>query len=425
MLNGFRHALVDAVPTDQLRFCVTVPVRNEETLLPRALHALSEQKDSAGRELPAEQYEVILLINNSQDRSRQIAEHFLANHPRFNLHIVERNFADREAHIGHVRRLLMDEGCTRLGAVGNPNSLILTTDSDSYVAPNWIVKNYEEVAAGAEAVGGRILLRPAELAKLPTLTRALYEHDELYRHLIAWLETECDPESHDSWPRHHQQFGASLAVTPRAYKLVGGLPPHRFLEDIAFYQALIKRDIPFRHSNKVRVFTSARLSGRSNVGLSWQLREWENNGEDESRLMVESAAFLEYLFNSRHRLRTVWKTVHGHEPVPDASIAAIALMIGIKPDLLRFQLNSAPYFGLLLEQIDFYETCRKSWPDDRRLAPLKNAVREMLSKFKRTRRTQLVTAMSSTLRGSGTLDSKRYDLQECPRAESLVYSPSS
>lgn len=32
----------------------------------------------------------------------------------------------------------------------------------------------------------------------------------------------------DPWPRHHWHFGASLALTARAYRCVGGLPMVRY-----------------------------------------------------------------------------------------------------------------------------------------------------------------------------------------------------
>ncbi|MGA8027867.1 MAG: glycosyltransferase, partial [Bryobacteraceae bacterium] len=95
-----------------------VPVRNEEDLLPAALRALAEQKTLRGGALSHDCYEVILLINNTTDASPDIARSFKRLYPTFRLHIAERDFGRSEAHIGHVRRLLMDEACRRLESAG-------------------------------------------------------------------------------------------------------------------------------------------------------------------------------------------------------------------------------------------------------------------------------------------------------------------
>jgi len=42
--------------------------------------------------------------------------------------------------------------------------------------------------------------------------------------LLAELEGWLDPDPADPLPRHHQHFGASLAVTVDAYRRAGGLP---------------------------------------------------------------------------------------------------------------------------------------------------------------------------------------------------------
>ena len=40
-------------------------------------------------------------------------------------------------------------------------------DADSVVAPDWIARQLEAIAAGAEAIGGEVHLDPAEAAALP------------------------------------------------------------------------------------------------------------------------------------------------------------------------------------------------------------------------------------------------------------------
>jgi hypothetical protein len=168
--------------------------------------------------------------------------------------------------------MLMDEACFRLHSARRPEGLIISTDADTEPEPDWIAQNLRETERGAEAVGGRILLRASELGLLEERTRTIQLLDEQYGLLVAWLEDRYDPQIHDPWPRHHQHFGASLAVTAHVYEQVGGLRPERTLEDAAFYMLLVRNDVKFRHGTEVRVRTSPRLHGRTEVGLAAALR---------------------------------------------------------------------------------------------------------------------------------------------------------
>lgn len=374
--------LVAEPPNRDLQFSIVVPARNEEDLLPSCLRALAEQKTLSGGRVSHEMYEVILLINNTTDRSRQVAESFRHLYPSFRLHIAERTFSKSKAHIGHVRRLLMDEACARLEMAGHPSGAILSTDADSEVASNWIARNQEELAKGVEAVGGRVILPTCEKEILDPTTRELYRYDHLYRRLVCWIENRYDPEPHDPWPRHHQHFAASLAVKVETYKTVGRLPPRRCFEDIAFYGGMIRRDIRLRHSNKVKVFTSARLAGRTRAGLSTQLSDWAKRGRNVLRVPVESAAFLEHMFAVRSNLRVAWSTWRSGKQAEAALIHQISANLGITQRRLIAEVRAARYFGVLLEQLRFYESCRNMWPDWIRLAPLKNVVDELQAEFK-------------------------------------------
>src|SRR5690348_2270169 len=180
--------VITVPPADRLQACVIIPARNEEELLPSALRSLAEQRILSGAPLAHEAYEVILCVNNTADRTRQVAEGFRRHYPTFRLHIVERNFSKSKAHVGHARRLLMDEACRRLEMVGHPEAAILSTDADSQVAANWIARNQEELAAGAEAVGGRVLLSASESDFFSPVPFDSYRYDHLYRRLVAWLE---------------------------------------------------------------------------------------------------------------------------------------------------------------------------------------------------------------------------------------------
>jgi hypothetical protein len=297
-------------PCARCRAVVIVPARNEETSLVSTLDALRLQVELDGRPLDPERYEVLLLLNNCTDRSAAVAHRYAADHPELHLHVFERDLPPDQAHVGTARRALMDMACDRLeelaqreGAATNLHSAILSTDADTLVAPEWIASNLAEIGKGAEVVGGVIHLLPEDLESLDQGTRTAYLRDREFQRLVAKLESLLDPDPADPWPRHLEHFGASLACTPAIYRLSGGLPAVKPLEDVAFIDALRKVGARIRHAPGVHIYTSARLDGRAEVGLSGQLRIWRQQAADEQPHLVESAEWLEHRFSTLARLR--------------------------------------------------------------------------------------------------------------------------
>lgn len=307
-----------------LRVSVIVPAKDEAANLPATLAALAAQVTLAGQPLPAESYEVIVLANNCQDDTAAVVRQQAQQFPGLALHVAELYLPGAHAHVGRARRLLMDEACARLEQAGQPAGIIASTDADTRVAPTWLAAIQAEIAAGADAVGGRILTEAAgpDYQSQPALQR-LQSHDAAYRLLCARLENLLDPAVADPWPRHHQHFGASLALTARAYRRVGGLPEVRFLEDEALCQQLRRHDLALRHSPAVQVLTSARHDGRVEVGLSWQLREWLHLSQQQREPQVDNPVQLARQWQLRRQLRTCWANAAGAEP--DALLTRLGL----------------------------------------------------------------------------------------------------
>ncbi len=214
---------------------------------------------------------------------------------------------------------MIDEAC-RLERTAGPSGIIASTDADTRVTPTWLAATQQEVQAGADAVGGRIFLERA--VRKDCLVRRTHLRDATYRLLRAHLETLVDPDPSDLWPRHHQHYGASLAITVAAYRQVGGLPIVPFLEDEALCQALRRYDLRLRHSPAVQVITSARRAGRVAVGLSWQLRECAQMTRQQREPLVESGAALVAEWTVRRKLRQLWQQTRQQprqQAVPPAS----------------------------------------------------------------------------------------------------------
>jgi hypothetical protein len=241
--------------------------------------------------------------------------------------------------------MLMDEACLRLLESGHPQGIIASTDGDTLVDPYWISQILREIDAGNDAVGGRILTSPDPgPARLPHL------RDSLYRHLLAQAEWIIDPCPHDPWPRHHQHFGASLAVTCQAYLDAGRLPVVRYLEDDAFVRALERIDARVRKSPAVRVYTSGRLQGRVDVGLSWQLQQWANQSSAGLAQVVEDPMVSVARFQLRRDLRQAW--TQRHMPGSMTRLAPMARQLALSTGWLMSQLALSSYFGQCWEAVD-------------------------------------------------------------------------
>ena len=299
--------LVDGQADARCRVVVALPARNEERSLVATLDALAGQVDVLGWPLDPWSFEILLLLNNCTDASAAVAREWQRLHPEVVLHCCERELAPEVANIGTARRMLMDTACARLaGCVAT--CAILSTDSDSYAAPDWMTQNLRAIERGADAVGGRIQLICNDEESLPVAVRLAYERDREYQYLVAEMEDLFDPQAGDPWPRHLEHFGASLGCTPEIYARSGGMPAVAELEDVAFVDRLRRVDARLRHEPAVVVYTSARLDGRIAMGLAGQLRCWEAMAAEGQEHRVLSAAWLRHRFETLRRLRQIYVT---------------------------------------------------------------------------------------------------------------------
>ena len=242
-------------PDPALRCCVVVPARDEAARIEACLHALADQRGVA----PAA-YEVLLVLDACSDDTAQRADEAGAAHPRLRLLTVP----GPGCGVGAARRAGMELAHQRLESVGAHDGVLASTDADSVVAPDWLANQLAAVAGGAQAVGGRILLHPVEAAALgPQVLDARAREAAIRLTLVR---------EHADDAEHHQFSGASLALTPGAYRRVGGLAPLIALEDEALEHALRSARIPIAYRNDVRVTTSARTEGRVPRGLAQVLR---------------------------------------------------------------------------------------------------------------------------------------------------------
>ncbi len=329
---------------------IVLPVRNEAGFLVKNLESFARQVDINNRPFDTNLFEIIIFANNCDDESAKIARRWQRKNKHLNVHIAEAKIRPENANIGFVRRWLMTEADNRLRRNRAKGGVILTTDADTAVASDWLAANLCEIKNGADAVGGRILIKADELKKMSGKARRFHLLDTDYRLLTAEIEARLDYIAHDYLPRHHQHFNASFAVTTAAFARAGGVPRVRFLEDVAFYHALLRVDARFRHSPLVNVETSSRQCGRTEMGLSTQIKEWKIMGEKGDKLQVESAKAIEERIRLRKSLRFLWRKVQ-HYTVFRAEISAVSDKLLVSEDFVSNQLNEPQTFGSLYEKI--------------------------------------------------------------------------
>lgn len=341
-------ALFDTIPPSRhLKLSVILPVRNEVDNLFNTLEALRNQLDTNDLKVPFSHYEVLMLANNCTDDSAEFAKNYQANYPEFNLLIEEIHLAADVAHIGTVRRLLMDAAYNRFALLKKPEGIIASTDGDTEVDKHWVYNTIEEIQKGNDVVGGRILTRREN-----TLARVYYLRDVTYKHLVSKIETLLDPIDNDPWPRHYQCFGASFAVTCAIYDLSGRLPVIPFLEDMAFHRALTRIDAKIRLSPLVKVITSTRIQGRVDFGFSIQLKQWGEMNEARDPVMVEQAGALFKRLKARKMLRQYWNYDYIQKTMCSNVLTSVAEILHLDQEWLADQVSSLAYFGMLWEKIE-------------------------------------------------------------------------
>ena len=240
-----------------------------------------------------------------------------------------------------------------------------------------------EIANGADAVGGRIVLDSSGLARLHPQARACHLREVGYRSLIAELESYLDPDPCDPFPRHYQHYGASLAVTAEMYAQAGGLPLARSPEDVALYRALLRVNARFRHSQIVRVVTSARQTGRTQIGLANQLSEWATMGQQP--FLVESAGAIVTRLRARQQLRTLWlQILNGYQPAL-VNVKPIAIELEISTHWLMQELLQPQTFGLLFKRVEQRQQEENIWSEKWELIDIRHAIQDLRSCLKKFR----------------------------------------
>jgi cellulose synthase/poly-beta-1,6-N-acetylglucosamine synthase-like glycosyltransferase len=274
-------------PHPGCRVTVVIPAHDEAGHIARTLTALAQQQRRDGSPLPPGTFDVLVYANNCVDATAEIARHTAERFPACAIYVAEDWLPLNIAHVGTARRNAMNFAAERFARAGIGDAILAATDADTVAAPTWLDWTMHEIQP-VDAVMGRILVDPAELAALSPGTRYRLAEENAYHFARVQVQSLLAPRPYDPWPHHWQRSGPSFAVRANVYRAAGGVPPVRVLEDIALYDALVDIGARIRHSLRVRVFTSARVRSRAAGGFGSRIGEWNRLGDPVAApLLVE------------------------------------------------------------------------------------------------------------------------------------------
>ncbi len=307
---------------------VALPVRNEAALIGDCLRALALQQG-------AHRAEIVLLVNNSTDGTAELVQALSPTLP-CRVHLLEHSFAPAQANAGHARRMAMHHAASLVHADG----VVMTSDADSCVAPDWLETNLAALHAGVDVVCGRAVINPVDALRIP---RHLHEDDAVevaYGTALDRLAALLDPDPADPWPRHTEESGASIAVRLPAFRAAGGVPPVGLGEDRALVAALRRVDARIRHDREVCVTVSGRTEGRAADGMADTIRRRLVRQDALLDDGLEPVAERVGRIQARRLMRVAW-----HQPGPRAGLtSALAERLGVGAPRVERWLAS-PYFG--------------------------------------------------------------------------------
>lgn len=209
----------------------------------------------------------MLLVNNSTDATAAIARE-LQPALGFSVEVIEHQFRAEQQTAGQARYMAMELAARRVPADG----ILLCTDADGQVAPDWLSANLHHIRKGADAVAGRAVIDPADAAAIPAVLHEDDARECAYAALLDEIDSLLDADPTDPWPRHTEHSGASICVTLDTFRRAGGIPPLPVGEDRAFFAALRRIDARLRHAMDVEVTVSGRINGRAVGGMADTIR---------------------------------------------------------------------------------------------------------------------------------------------------------
>lgn len=265
-----------------------LPVRNEAASIEPCLGALS-----ASLAALAEPAGILLLVNNTTDGTAEIGHAFARRHD-LALVLVESDLPPAMSGAGHARRLALDIGA----ALAAPDAVLLTTDADALVEPDWARRLVDAVRGGAALACGAIAPDAGSLAALPPPVRALERVEGALYAAQARLWQRITPgASHALGVR---ACGAAMAISAARYRTAGPLPAVSSGEDRLLARRFVTLDESVAYVDAARAAVSCRLDGRAEGGMAGTLARRVAGDLRCDDALMPTAAFAERALLWRH-----------------------------------------------------------------------------------------------------------------------------
>lgn len=241
---------------------VLIPARNEEHLLPSALHAVRSAlrlaRDVLALPIAPDSLGCGVEIGSWQPRNLETHITVIADLCTDRTAAIAAELADevlvtrsgtpgaaRAAGLLHYRDESLD--------ADDDNVLLMCTDADSVVPAEWVVEHLRHRWAGADAIAGKVAVQDW-LTRTPALRRR-YEQDY-------------------AGGRGHVH-GANLGISAAAYQAVGGFAPLEVGEDQDMVDRLHRAGFQVHECLSLPVVTSARAQSRVAAGFAHYLNTTE------------------------------------------------------------------------------------------------------------------------------------------------------
>lgn len=308
---------------------VVIPARNEQKRIEQCLLALAVSFARAG--VPGG---VILVVNNSDDATAGLARQWCASRPDMPAVLIDYHCSAPLAGVGLARRKGLDAALSLVC----DNGVMMTSDADALVEPDWIAMNLAELER-ADLICGTVLPCEDELARLPDSFARHGAAEGAYMQAVIRLIDRLDPQPHNPKPAHRNAAGASLAFRAPLYADIGGMPdlPHR--EDRVFVENAEARDWRISFAETPVVRASCRLTGRTGGGMAAALRARIEENDPLCDELLEPARTAILRYGMKGQLRKAW---------PDRQKMADLL----KEVALPERLDQIRHFGTFWRQVE-------------------------------------------------------------------------
>jgi glycosyltransferase involved in cell wall biosynthesis len=199
---------------------VIIPTLNEEKYISRCLESLADQSFE-------EKFEVIIIDNNSQDKTREVIE---KNFQKFSGKFSGKIFISKAKGIGKVRKF---------GAEKSQGDILAFTDADTTLNERWLERINENLKKYDLSTGPVFYYENNLKVDLIKLWRKIYRIFHLFD--FYWM------------------IGSNMAIKKEIYQELGGHKDFSILDDFDIsFRAYKTNQISGKYDKKQKVYTSAR-----------------------------------------------------------------------------------------------------------------------------------------------------------------------